>query len=306
VGAAPFARAEGRGEISSEQIDLLPGIRGAAVRLGLSVLTRLNVLWRFNGTVRGNWLGQPVAIPLIFGNGIQHVHASERWMYDVIRKLLERTSGAFVDVGANIGQTLLKVKMADRHRAYFGFEPNPVAVAYLQQLSARNRFTHTTIFPIGLSDHTAVVTLFLKDDVDPSASIVAGFRRPERYSMSRGVAVHRGDDVLGQIGDLRVGVLKIDVEGAELDVIAGCARTITRDQPIIICEVLPVYDPTTEAGRLRRSRQQTLSALLAKLGYEIYRADGRGELEKIAEFVVDSNISRSNYLFVPSTASVGL
>jgi FkbM family methyltransferase len=307
VPTGPAVRAEGRREHASEQIQLLPGVRGTAIRLGLAVLARLNVLWRFNATVRGSWLGQPVAVPLVFGNGIQHVRVSEGWMYDIIRTLLERTSGAFVDVGANIGQTLLKVKMADRDRAYFGFEPNPVAVAYLQQLSARNHFTHTSIFPVGLSDHTAVVTLFLKDDVDPSASLVTGFRSPERYSMSRGVAVHRGDDVLEGIADLHVGILKIDVEGAELDVIAGCERTIARDQPVIICEVLPVYDPSTDAGRLRLSRQQALGTLLNRLGYEMYRADGQGRLEKIAGFTIDSDISRSNYLFLPrGTSSAGL
>jgi FkbM family methyltransferase len=296
-------RSEGRAERTADHIPLLHGLKGAAVRFGLAALSRLDLIWRFNFSVRGNWLGQPVTIPLVFGNGIQHLHSSERWMYDVLRTLLGRTPGAFVDVGANIGQTLLKVKMADGNRAYYGFEPNPAAVAYLQQLTTRNRFTNVTVFPIGLSDHTAVVTLFLKDDVDPSASIVAGFRRRERYSITRGASVHRGDEVLGHIADLRIGILKIDVEGAELDVIAGLAQTISRDQPFIICEVLPVYDPANEQGRLRVSRQRALSALLATLHYDLYRANGHGAFEKIDDFVVDSDITRSNYLFVPAGRS---
>ena len=301
--AQQAVRSEGRAERAVDHIPLLPGVKGAAVRVGLALLDRADLLWRLNFSVRGNWLGQPVTIPLLFGNGIQHLQSSERWMFDVLRKLLAQTAGAFVDVGANIGQTLLKVKMADGNRPYYGFEPNPAAVAYLQQLALRNSFTNVTVFPVGLSDHTAVVTLFLKDDVDPSASVVAGFRRRERYSMARGASVHRGDDVLSGIADLRIGILKIDVEGAELDVIAGLAQTISRDRPFIICEVLPVYDPLSEPGQLRMSRQRALSALLATLHYDVYRANGDGAWEKIGEFAVDSDITRSNYLFVPAGRS---
>jgi FkbM family methyltransferase len=299
------APSEGRREAGAGQIDLLRGVRGTLTRWGLALLTRSGQLWRVNATIRGRWFGQPVAIPLVFGHGIQHVRTSERWMYDVVRKLLQRTPHAFVDVGANIGQTLLKVKMADGRRDYYGFEPNPVAVAYLQQLIARNRFTHATVFPVGLSDHTAVVTLFLKDDVDPSASIVTGFREPERYATAQGVSVHCGDAVLGQIEGLRVGILKIDVEGAELDVIAGCQRTIARDRPFIVCEVLPVYDPTSATGRLRLSRQQALRALLTRLGYDIYRANDQGRFEPLNDFTIDSDLARANYLFIPAGTPPG-
>jgi FkbM family methyltransferase len=57
-------------------------------------------------------------------------------------------------------------------------------------------------------------------------------------------------------------VLKIDVEGAELEVLAGASDLLERKGPIIICEVCS-----------ERSREVTI--LLKRLGYKIYDGDSQ-------------------------------
>ena len=76
----------------------------------------------------------------------------------------------------------------------------------------------------------------------------------------------RGDDALASRGG-ELGVLKIDAEGAELDVLRGLAETIDRDRPLIICEVLPIGAPGSEAAELRRRRAHSVEMTLADAGY---------------------------------------
>ncbi len=282
-----------------ERVDLLTGARGHAISSVVHALHRMGALWRVNFTVHAAWGGRPFAIPLLFGNGVQHLTSGEAWMLDLLGRLLPRRSGAFVDVGANLGQTLIKVKLLDPERPYYGFEPSSVACAYLQQLIRANGFAHTHVIPAALSRADGVAPLFSKADADPSASIVEGFRRPERYSRVEYVSVHAGDDALAEVEAGPVGLIKVDVEGAELDVLCGLAKTLEADRPCVLCEVLPVYDPDTPAGALRRDRQAQLEQFLASMAYAIYRVGAGSVSAPIECFGVHGDISLSNYLFAP-------
>jgi FkbM family methyltransferase len=291
--------ADGRRETAEQRVDLLTGVRGQAVSGFVHALHRMGALWRVNFTVTAAWRGRRFAIPLLFGNGVQNLTTGEAWMVDLLGRLLPRRAGAFVDVGANLGQTLIKVKLLDPDRPYFGFEPSPVACAYLQQLARSNGFVHTHIIPAALSRADAVAPLFSKADADPSASIVEGFRRSDRYSRVEYVSVHAGDEVLAAVDAGPVGVVKVDVEGAELDVLCGLANTLEADRPYVLCEVLPVYDPDTPTGMLRRDRQAQLEQFLTSMAYAIYRIGPDVLPAEIDRFGIHGDISLSNYLFAP-------
>jgi hypothetical protein len=65
------------------------------------------------------------------GVGGSNFDLSEPWMVDALRRLLFlRPGAAFVDVGVNIGQTLLKLKSLAPDIVYVGFEPNPFCALY--------------------------------------------------------------------------------------------------------------------------------------------------------------------------------
>ena len=81
----------------------------------------LRRLGMFDRSYRERIAGRSFVISIING---RKTYASEAWMTEVIRRLFELKSGAFIDVGVNLGQTLLKVAAADPSRAYVGFEPN--------------------------------------------------------------------------------------------------------------------------------------------------------------------------------------
>lgn len=285
-------------ELPFEPDGLLNRVLTAAARK----LNQRGSLWRTNFTVSGTLGGRPLRVPLQFGTGWEHLRMREVWMFDSMQQLLADRPGAFVDVGVNVGHTLVKVKAIDPDREYIGFEPNPNCLQYSQHLIEVNQFTRCTLVPAGLSSRSALMKLFLNPDVDPSATIVEGFREPERYARSMLVPVYVGDDVLADLGVTDVAVVKIDVEGGELDVVQGLAQTLARSAPYVFCEVLPVFDQQSEMGRFRARRQDTLLELLRSLRYSVFRVYVDHSVEQVTEFGLHADMTRSNYLFVPEAA----
>src|SRR5205823_4155393 len=86
----------------------------------LGALGRSRLGWRFNFTVRGAYKGRTLKIPLVLGRGFQNVHIGEPWLFKAFEKVLAAREGAFLDVGVNLGQTLIKVKLIDPARRYVG------------------------------------------------------------------------------------------------------------------------------------------------------------------------------------------
>jgi FkbM family methyltransferase len=275
------------------------GLLNRALTAAARTLHRRGFLWRTNFTVGGQLAGRPLRVPLQFGAGWEHLRMAEVWLFDAMTRLLDGRPGAFVDVGVNVGHTLVKLKAIDREREYIGFEPNPHCLRYTQQLITVNRFTRCTLVPIGISNRTGIMKLFMNPDADPSATIVEGFREPDRYARSVPVPVFVGDDVLDTLGIGQVAVVKIDVEGGELDVIEGLRRTLRQNAPYVFCEVLPVWDEHSEMGRFRLERQTKLQAALAELGYVIFRIHFDATVKRMEEFGIHADMTQSNYVFVP-------
>jgi FkbM family methyltransferase len=275
------------------------GVVNRALTAAARALHRRGVLWRANFTVAGQLADRPLRVPLQFGAGWEHLRMAEVWLFRGLERVMRGRPGAFVDVGVNNGHTLVKLKAVDPAREYIGFEPNAHCLHYTEQLITVNRFTRCTLVPVGLSNQTGIMKLLMSLDADPSATIVEGFREPDRYARAVPVPVFVGDDVLETLGVTEVAVVKIDVEGGELDVMEGLRGTLRRSSPYVFCEVLPVFDQHSDMGRFRLRRQTQLQALLAEAGYAIFRIYFDTTVEALDEFGIHADMTRSNYVFVP-------
>src|SRR3954453_11974640 len=79
-------------------------------------------------------------IPIIHGVGYYNlVPVREEWMDAIIKKLFSIRSGCVIDIGVNLGQTLLKIASIELKVVYYGFGPNPVCYAYCNSLINSNR-----------------------------------------------------------------------------------------------------------------------------------------------------------------------
>ena len=278
------------------------GVKHAALTAAARWLYRRGWLWRLNFAVAGELGGRPLRVPFRFGSGWEHLRMREVWLFHALQRVMQERAGALIDVGVNVGHTLIKVKTADPARDYIGFEPNPQCLQYAQHLIQANGYTGCTLVPVAISSRTGLVKLLQNSDVDPSATIVEGFREPERYEHATLVPVFCGDDALADLGVREIAAIKIDVEGGELDVLQGLERTIRSAAPCVFCEVLPVFDESTDMGRFRLRRQTALREWLGDNGYTIFRCGDDATMQELDDFGVHADLRLANYVFVPRGA----
>ena len=228
---------------------------------------------------------------------------SEPWMMTLLSRLVAAESGIFVDVGANVGQTLLKLRALSPDRQYVGFEPNPVCVQYLNEFVRANSLRSCQIFPVGLATCNAVLELdFYSDDrSDSSASIIKGFRPEGEVRSSALIPVFRYEHLRPYITPGKVSVLKIDVEGAELEVLQSTHRLLDEDRPYVLIEILPAYSVD---NRERVDRQTAIEKLAELARYSVFRIlkDDSNEFSQavaIEEIGIHSDLQLCDYVLVP-------
>lgn len=240
-------------------------------------------------------------IPLMGKLGFTNLSITEHWMIELLEQLLPLQEGIFVDIGVNVGQTLLKLRAVSSDTPYIGFEPNSTCLHYCKKLIELNNFKQTELIPVGLSENNLILSLYLYNDSDSDsgASIIEDFRAAKNIKKKIYVPIFNLASVKKTIAIPRVAIIKIDVEGAELEVLRSFSELLAADRPIIIIEILPTYHSENTA---RLQRQEAIEAIIRNLDYEIFRIikdEHITGLEKIDLIGVHSDVNKSDYLFVP-------
>lgn len=273
-------------------------------KLYLRFLRKIGILKHLNLKVKTTVNNSQIIIPVINEIGLSnYLYLSEPWMIGLIQKLFTHSiiEGCFVDVGMNIGQTLIKLKAIDPDIDYVGFEPNPNCVIYLDKLIQANNFRNTKIIPVAISDKTALTALTLNNfsEIDDSATIIKGFRQLSHGSRTLQIPAFTYSDIENNIPN-KIGLLKIDVEGAELEVLGGFIQRVKKDRSLILIEILPAYKKENQE---RINRQNKICKLLKTNGYLIYRLlKNNGDvygLHKMNQFEIHSDLDLCDYLLIP-------
>lgn len=172
---------------------------------------------------------------------------------DLLRQLCAPGTIA-ADVGANIGT--ITVPLA-HHLGYAGFlyafEPQRVVFQTLCANVALSSLTNVECVPCALGAKRETLHL---PDIDYNRD--ANFGGVEMHAFSEGRPV--AQVLLDEFADRgRFALIKIDVEGMELEVIRGAQTIITRDRPVLYVE------------NDRTEKSSELEAELRDLGYRLYR-----------------------------------
>ncbi len=268
------------------------------------LLSRLN----WTATIHGQ--GVSFRIPIHGGLGRLNRMAlrEEAWMFPLLREGLDPRPGLFVDVGVNVGQTLLKLKAVDPNRSCLGFEPDSAAVALVRRLIRMNALPNCRVTPLGLSDEPGILELLTRDPGSAYATLVEGFRKDDFYQHRVVAAVWQGDAALERLArDQPVAMVKIDVEGAELEVVRGLRKTLARHRPTVLCEILPDgLDDTNPGTQLRRRRQGELLEIMNELGYTLERILEDGRLVPLERIEPHEDFSLCQYRFTSPGAEAPL
>ncbi|CCE02055.1 FkbM family methyltransferase [Bradyrhizobium sp. STM 3809] len=173
------------------------------------------------------------------------------------------------DVGANKGSFLYWLARWSAPGRVIAFEPQPDLADGLARMCSQFALDNVVVEPRAAFSCTSRKTLFVPDGHQPGASLL----QPAERSKAIAVQTVALDDYLPANG--HVSAIKIDVEGAELDVLRGAERTLRRCRPLLVVEC------DRRLATLARMKQTF--ALLLGLGY---RGEflARGRLRPLSAF----------------------
>ena len=203
-------------------------------------------------------------------------HASIRWRKQQwepgIGKLVSRISkeldnqneqGWFFDVGANVGLYTWGVREICPLRNILAFEPDPENIKLLEMTLREANLQNLEICKSALSNQVGVVSFF-QDTLTSATGCIEGKDKPwvEQYlngsSNEISVKTRTLDSVF--LEDKTPSLIKIDVEGHEIEVLQGGTNTLLQAKPLLIIESFP-------------PKQKTVLSLLQELGYKSFDAD---------------------------------
>lgn len=177
----------------------------------------------------------------------------------------------FVDVGAHIGYYSLKAApLVGPNGHVIAIEPNPNTLPRLRDNLQASGASVVRVEPFACADVDAMLDLFASSHSNTGETSLsqANASQDGAPTATYRVRARPLDDILREAGVSHVNAVKIDVEGAEMMVLKGAQKTLDRDHPMLLVEVV---DKQLQAmGSSAAEVQQFLSAH----GYRARRSFG--------------------------------
>lgn len=142
---------------------------------------------------------------------------------DIERLLPNTEMHTYIDVGANVGQTVRKVRQRYRRCSIHAIEP--VADAYTQLLNAWGDDDGVHCHRLALGQVPDQLTMYVRGTWSGNS-----FLSPPRDDRKpQLVTIERGDQFCKRNGIEHVSMLKVDAEGYDLEVLKGFEPMLVRD-----------------------------------------------------------------------------
>jgi FkbM family methyltransferase len=143
----------------------------------------------------------------------------------------------FYDVGSNVGfHAMLAARLVGQSGHVICFEPFPDNANQIEYNACLNGFTNVRVRREALGNHDGSGR-FLTSEEPTWGKLDSAGREPSRMSGEVQVAVRSLDSVVTEPPMPVPDVIKIDVEGGEVDVLTGAARTLREHRPILLIEL---------------------------------------------------------------------
>lgn len=196
----------------------------------------------------------------------------EQHLVDLFAKHI-RPGWNAVDMGANLGlHTLALAKLARLGELVFAFEPHPEIFPVVEANCAAH--PNVRLFRLAVSDSLREVHMPPLAGAENKAGLAV---REESSLQSHTVATV----TLDSLELPRIGLMKIDVEGHELECLRGAEQTIRRDKPVLVVEIMGGHDIRTASPEVAAEIQRRVD-WVCSLGYYA------------------SQIEAHDYLFLPT------
>jgi len=148
------------------------------------------------------------------------------WLYDMQRFAETRDLKVLFDVGANFGQTVDAMLQFFPRSSIFAFEP--VASSYRELVSRHRENANVTLVNKALGASEGVGTMALHQDPELNTLVADHPRMSDLTGEVETVGIEQLDSFCTANHIESIDVLKLDVQGWELEVLRGAAQMIEK------------------------------------------------------------------------------
>lgn len=193
------------------------------------------------------------------------------------KKLIELANGKTVvfDIGAHIGICTLPISnVLKKGGVCYAFEPADTNRKYLEMHLKMNNIGNIIVVPLLIGDRCSNAIEFYEADADSGMNSICE-RSETDCTYSKVIKEQITIDHFVNINNCIPELLKIDVEGAELNVLSGARDVLRKYHPEIILSVHPAH------LKMLGYTVKELIRLIDEMGYKIFSVDGfkvEGEL----------------------------
>lgn len=168
-----------------------------------------------------------------------------------------------LDVGTNIGETLLNFAKYNPNGLNYGFEPVPYLFERAKHNISLNQFENITLNNIALSDNED--TLFFQKPSNNNSGGIAMSK--QKNDSNQAVKATKLDTFVVKQQIQKIDFIKMDVEGFEMNVLKGAENSIRKFKPLLFIEL--------DNNNLKKgnSSSKDLVSWLEDLNYHITKAD---------------------------------
>lgn len=194
---------------------------------------------------------------------------------------LLRSGMVMLDVGANIGEVSMAAAQRVGYSGHvFAFEPMPSLYEKLSFNLSRNGLTQAKAIRKGLADKAVVAPIYFAEAqfIDGTKHDGLGTLYPtkDRAGVAGEIELTTLDSFFTEMNLPRVDLIKIDVEGAELDVLRGGQQTLAHYRPHLIIEV-----QNETSGSAGYAADEILS-FLEPMGYSFFTIGRNARLRPLS------------------------
>ena len=198
-----------------------------------------------------------------------------------------------LDIGANVG--FYTCLAASRGRHTVAFEPSQRNLNFLYRNLWENQLTNVEVFPLGLAGQSGLGRIFGFGGI---SSFVPGWAQAREAHSSLAPLTTLDTITAGRFPHTKL-LIKMDVEGYELDVLSGAEKMLERrPKPTWLVEIL-LSDEVIPGGISKRFA--ATFEMFWKHGYRSRKLDaGRTfvEREDVARWVADGAVDAETHDFI--------
>ncbi|MBK9284867.1 MAG: FkbM family methyltransferase [Sphingobacteriaceae bacterium] len=165
----------------------------------------------------------------------------------------------FIDIGANKGSYIFSALQFLKPNHIVAFEPNPILAKRLSFV-----FRKVIVFQKALASTPGEGYLTIPFTENQADDCLANLKSQpdENNAHNYKVKITTLDETVKQLKNNNIGLIKIDVEGNELNVLEGALKTVTKLRPVLIIEI--------ENRQHENGIQEIISRIESDLNYKAF------------------------------------